>query len=112
MCQPMQQQAASPPAYETAPVAGKYRHKPLVVDAEQWTGQVSVTLGQGENERSTVIKCYSVADGLGLLWKQNDCEIIHSGDYIVLDADGQFSRVDHAAFEALYEPCPDVEPDC
>lgn len=98
----------------------KYRRKPLVVDAIQWDGQVRVTLGQAENERTTAVKIYTVCTcdacegkpNMGLLWAQNDCEIIHSGDYIVLDADGQFSRVDRAAFEALYEACPEVDPAC
>jgi len=82
----------------------KYRHKPLIVEAEQWFPDkphdlVLYPVVQWDG-------CPSLDDdeGLFMCTGLTPGEIVHPGDWIVTDRDGFHSLYWEAHFENCYEP--------
>lgn len=84
----------------------KYRARPIVVEAIQWTGK------NWDEVKAFAADCVELENGTDLIVKMRYwCAPASKGDYIVKDEKGEFSPCEPAPFEARYElqeiePCP------
>jgi hypothetical protein len=78
----------------------KYRKKPVVIDAIQWTGDNYAEVFEFTEGDFYPTKPHD--DTLALL--SNDDVKVEKGDYIVRIAPGAYSICKEAAFNKIYEP--------
>lgn len=86
--------------------AWTYRKRPMTVTAMQWDGTqtdaVAISLwvrdngGQASYVGTTLAPCISLRTSKGL-------QKVIKGDWVLLDAGGEFSYMDPAEFDATYE---------
>ena len=78
----------------------KYRRKPVVIDAIQWTGDNYPEVFEFTEGNFYPTKSHS--DTLAL--SSNDNVKVEKGDYITRIAPGAYSICKEAAFNKIYEP--------
>lgn len=78
----------------------KYRKKPVVIDAIQWTGDNYAEVFEFTEGNACPTKSHS--DTLAL--SSNDNVKVEKGDYITRIAPGAYCLCKEAAFNKIYEP--------
>lgn len=77
----------------------QYRKKPVVVEAEQWNGENSTEMQSLISKKGYIVK----NDGsFHIPTNYGDMTFLR-GDWLVLDEDGSFGKVENDIFEATYE---------
>ena len=84
-------------------MAKKYRKKPVVIEAVQWTGDNVIEMYQ-----FTGIKSIKVSNSDELIVHTLEGDMIASnGDYIIKGIKGEFYPCKSDIFEQTYEECDD-----
>ena len=84
----------------------KYRKKPVVIEAIQWTGEISDVMGFMDPEKPTYMAGFTNADEIVGIQTREGLMVAELNDWIIKGVKGEFYPCKPDIFEATYEPVP------
>lgn len=86
---------------EAARMMGKYRKKPIVIEAVQWTGKMANVISLVGHDLPTAGRPYP--DGSLLIETLEGKMVVQKGDWIIKGVNGEFYPCKPDIFEKTYE---------